>query len=354
MAQFAVMGAGVFGLCMGYELARRGAEVTVLERAHIGAGASGGLVGALAPHVPENWNTKKAFQLESLLMAADFWAGVAQTGGIDPGYARLGRVQPLADVAGLERAEARAQGAAELWQGRAEWRVCRAEAVPGLRLASPTGMVVHDTLTARLSPRGASRALAAAITALGGSIAPGELPPPGARVIWANGVAGLKALGDDLGLPMGGAVKGQAALLAADWRDAPQLFAEGLHIVPHADGTLALGSTSERAFDDAHSTDARLEALIAQARALCPDLADAPVIERWAGLRPRSPSRAPMAGQWPGRAGHYVLNGGFKIGFAMAPKLAAVMADLLLDGHDAIPPGFRVEDNLPAAARARG
>jgi glycine oxidase len=30
----------------------------------------------------------------------------------------------------------------------------------------------------------------------------------------------------------------------------------------------------------------------------------------------------------------------------MAPKVAEVMADLLLEGRDAIPEGFRVEDNL--------
>jgi glycine oxidase len=75
-------------------------------------------------------------------------------------------------------------------------------------------------------------------------------------------------------------------------------------------------------------------------------LQDAPVVERWAGLRPRSRSRAPMLGPWPGRPGHYIANGGFKIGFGMAPKVAEVMADLLLEGRDAIPEGFRVEDNL--------
>ena len=52
------------------------------------AGSSGGIVGALAPHVPENWNPKKAFQLDSLLMAKQFWAEVQQSGGRDPGYAR--------------------------------------------------------------------------------------------------------------------------------------------------------------------------------------------------------------------------------------------------------------------------
>ncbi len=351
MAEIAVMGAGVFGLCAAFALARRGARVVVCERDHIGAGASGGLVGALAPHVPEQWNAKKAFQFDSLIMAAGFWADVARTGGQDPGYARLGRVQPLANDAAVALARARSESAKTLWQGLADWRVCLAGEVPGLRLHSPSGMVVHDTLTARLSPRRAGAALAAAITALGGEIRRGTTPPPGARVIWATGAAGLAELGLALGVPMGGAVKGQAALMRADWRNAPQVFAEGVHLVPHADGTLAIGSTSERVFTAPDTTDEQLEALIARARALSPDLADAPVLERWAGLRPRSPSRAPMLGEWPGRAGQYVMNGGFKIGFGMAPGLAEVMADLVLEGRDAIPQGFRVSDNLPDTAR---
>jgi glycine oxidase len=112
------------------------------------------------------------------------------------------------------------------------------------------------------------------------------------------------------------------------------------------DGTVAIGSTSEREYDDASSTDAQLDDVVARARDMVPALRDAPVIDRWAGVRPRSRSRAPMLGAWPDRAGHFIANGGFKIGFGMAPKVAQVMADLLLDGHDAVPDGFRVADNL--------
>jgi len=53
-----------------------------------------------------------------------------------------------------------------------------------------------------------------------------------------------------------------------------------------------------------------------------------------------------MLGPWPDRPGHFVLNGGFKIGFGMAPKLAELAADLLLEGRDLVPEGFRVSDNL--------
>jgi glycine/D-amino acid oxidase-like deaminating enzyme len=145
---------------------------------------------------------------------------------------------------------------------------------------------------------------------------------------------------------VGGGVKGQAALLRADLGAVPQLFAEALHIVPHGDGTVAIGSTSERDYDDPASTDAQLDALIDTARRLCPALRDAPVVDRWAGVRPRARSRAPMLGAHPLKSGAFIANGGFKIGFGMAPKVAELMADLVLDGVDRIPDSLRPEASL--------
>lgn len=339
----AVMGGGIFGLATAWACTRRGARVALHEARRIGAGASGGLVGALAPHAPEVWTEVKAFQLEALLMAEGWWAGVAAAGGGDPGYARTGRVQPLADATAIARAEARAAGAALHWGAAARWEVRPVDAAPGLRVASPGGRIVFDTLAARLHPRRACAALAAALQARGSSVNEGSSTPPdsGMPVIWATGWEGLAAASADFGRPVGAGVKGQALLLAHDARDAPQLSAPGLHVVPHADGTTAVGSTSERAFDAADTTDAQLDALLGRAVALCPDLAGAPVIGRWAGVRPRATSRAPILGAWPGRPGRYLANGGFKIGFALAPLAAERLADLVLDGRDTIPPQFR-------------
>ncbi len=339
-----IHGAGIFGLSIAWAAAHRGARVRVLETVAPGAGSSGGVVGALAPHVPENWNDKKAFQLESLLMAESWWAEVQAIGGSDPLYARTGRLQPIADAAALELARDRAANAEVLWQGRAAWQVIRATGAawePG----SPTGWLIHDTLTARLHPRAALGAMLAALATKGVAVEIGSGDAVGPQV-WATGYAGLLALSQGRSRPMGSGEKGQAASFRHDARAMPQVFTDGLHIIPHGDGTVSVGSTSERKWTRDTATDAQLDALIAKARKALPCLAEAEVVERWAGVRPRARSRAPMLGAWPGRSGHFIANGGFKIGFGMAPKIAEVMADLLLEGRDTIPEDFRVEASL--------
>lgn len=340
-----VRGGGVFGLSVAWECARRGAKVRLVERARIGAGSSGGVVGALAPHVPEQWNAKKQFQFESLVMAGDFWAAVADAGGSEIGFARIGRLQPLADAAAVALAAARAAGAEAHWQGQGVWRVAPVADFGVLAPQTPTGMVVHDTLSARANPRLIGPALVAAIRAKGGEIVLGEAADEGA-VVWATGLDGLADLSAAFGKQVGGGVKGQAAILGFDAGAVPQVFADGLLIVPHANGTVAVGSTAEKRYDAPDTTDSQLDDVLARARAMCPDLAAAPVLARWAGVRPRAATMSPVLGAWPGRVGHYVANGGFKIGFGMAPKVAQVTADLLLEGRDAIPAGFRVEDCL--------
>jgi glycine oxidase len=109
---------------------------------------------------------------------------------------------------------------------------------------------------------------------------------------------------------------------------------------------VAVGSTSENVW----SVDGQVDDLIARARAVVPALARADVVERWAGIRPRAVTRQPVLGAWPGRPGVFVANGGFKIGFGMAPKVAEVMADLVLEARDLVPAGMRVGDLLPSSA----
>jgi glycine/D-amino acid oxidase-like deaminating enzyme len=334
-----VAGGGVFGLAVAWAAVRRGARVVLVERDRIGAGASGGVVGALAPFAPVPWSPLKAFQLEALRLAPGWWGAVASAGGGDPGYARIGRRQVLADARAQAAAARAAAAAAGPWGDAGTLRI--ETAADGWPAVAGGGAVAADTLSARLHPRRALAALAAALAACGGEIREAAALPAGsAPVVWATGAAGLAEIG------AGDAVKGQAARLDFDAGGRPMVTGAGLYIVPQADGSTAVGSTSETHWTDP-APDGRLDAVIERARRLCPALAGAAVVERWSGLRPRSASRGPLLGPWPGRPGHWIANGGFKIGFALAPLVGELVAAAVLDGADAIPPPFR-----PAAAPA--
>ena len=337
-----VLGAGIFGLSIAWTCAQRGARVQVIDPNGVGAGSSGGIVGALAPHPPENWNDKKQFQFESLIMAERFWAEIEHASGLPTGYARSGRLQPIADEKALELARARHLSAQELWNGQAVWEI--EEASGDWMPQSPTGLIIRDTLSARIHPRQACAALAEALGRAGVRIER-ESDPSGV-VVHATGYLGLLEMAEQLQQPVGNGVKGQALLVQFDAAEHPQLFADSLHIIPHTDGTVAIGSTSERLWDRPASTDALIEDVHARALAAFPVLQGAPVIERWAGVRPRAKSRAPMLGAHPYLPDAFVANGGFKIGFGMAPKVGEVMADLILDCVDRIPESFRVSASL--------
>jgi glycine oxidase len=353
-----VVGAGVYGLATALALARAGRSVRVLDRAGVGAGASGNPVGVLAPHSPEGWSPQKALQREALLSAGAYWRGVAREAGVDPGHARLGRLMPLRTPADLARALMRREAATARW-GPGTWRILTpAEAAAWLAPAACRHGAVLETLTARLAPRRALAALAAALAARGGRIeAPVRVASvrPGLAVLGDGerrraGLIVVAAGAGTAGL-VGGitGVKGQALVLVADARMAgglagmPVLGDRGLWIVPHADGVVAVGSTSQRAWTG-EEPDGQGEALLARAEALCPCLAGARVAARWAGIRPRGDGGDPVAGRFA--PGLLVASGGYKTGFATAPVIADLVARLAVGEDVALPDGIASPDKL--------
>jgi glycine oxidase len=346
-ADIEVFGGGIFGLTVAFSLQERGAQVRLIEKRVIGAGASGGVLGALAPHTPDNWNDKKQFQFESLIATPDFWAKVDGISGLGSGFGQIGRLVPLETARELELARMRMQTAAEFWQDHAQWRVVADSDVSGWAVQSGSGFHCFDTLSARISPKAACASLAAAFQAIGGEILEGAAEGQGAAAeVWCTGFEGLDDLSHELGRPVGIGEKGQGVLLDFDAGDVPQLFANGVHFIPHADGKLAIGSTSEREWQMADSTDKKLEDLHQKACDICPELMGAAILKRWARVRPRATKRTPMLGRHPLHDNVYIANGGFKIGFGVAVKAGAVMADLVLDGVADIPDGFLVKAHM--------
>ena len=61
-----IVGGGIVGLWVARHLADAGVRTALIERGCCGSGASGGVLGALTAHAPDNWNDKKQFQFDAL------------------------------------------------------------------------------------------------------------------------------------------------------------------------------------------------------------------------------------------------------------------------------------------------
>ena len=330
------------GLTLAWHCLNLGASVRVIDPNGIANGASGGIVGALAPHVPENWNTKKQFQLESLLYSQEFWRSVDSVSGLESGYRRTGRLQPLMDEASVSLAQKRKESADKLWKNFATWEII--DNSKDWELISPTGLWVFDTLSAIIQPRLACLSLAQALKNKGCKfLIEGKNQ---GKVIWATGVHDLSRISRKLDDNFGSGVKGQAALFKLKKPNSAQLFAETLHFIPHFDGTLAVGSTSERSFEHEGTNDDNLKALILKASNILPELRGKDPIFTWANVRPRSRSRAPVLGKHPLSPSEFIMNGGFKIGLGMAPQMGKVFSEFLLLNENNIPSDFLPDVSL--------
>jgi glycine/D-amino acid oxidase-like deaminating enzyme len=328
------------------------------------------------PHLPDRWNAKKAFQFAALVSIETEIAALEAETGLSAGYRRSGRLIPVTKPQNRDTAMGHARDAQSVWSmadRRFAFEVLDAAPIagwPGAE-AMPHGLV-HDHLAARLSPRGLLAVLKAALERQ-------------AKVTITQGVglsaldpaAGLASLDDGTLLsfghcvlaagvdtfpllqslapfakPVGMGVKGQAALLRASVDPGlPVIFADGLYIVPHENGVVAIGSTSENNFAHAHGTDGLLDTLIEKARLMAPVLAEAPVVERWAGVRPKAIGREPMVGKHPDHGNLSLMTGGFKVSFGLAHALARAVLNEIEGGTLDVPPSFTVPAHFEEAGR---
>jgi glycine/D-amino acid oxidase-like deaminating enzyme len=342
-----VIGGGVAGLWCALRAAARGFSTVLAEAGRIGQEASGGILGALMPHQPVNPTPKKAFQLEALLSLEGEIAALEAATGIETGYRRCGRIQPLYDIRKRDQAREHARAAARFWPrkapGGASIRYAVLEQVPDAAWLDPAQApfgIIHDTLSARIEPRSLMRALTARAGQLGvdirekmgaeklardGSVsfADGTSLTPG-HTILAAGVESFALAAPLVGKALGTGVKGQAALLQSATPvppDMPILFDGGVYVIAHESGLAAIGSTSEDSYTDPAATDEKLDAIIARAKALCPMLGGARVVERWAGVRPKS-GRDPLIGPLPDAPKIILCTGGYKITLGIAHRMA--------------------------------
>lgn len=372
-----IAGAGVAGLWLAVKAARAGLSVMLVERGNPGGGASGGFLGALMPHSPERWNGKKDFQFRALIDLEGEIRQLESETGAYCAYRRVGRILPLTTERSRITATDRITEARANWGERFGYEVHHTPARgdwPNI-LRAPQG-IVHETLSARVSPPGLLAALLSRLAAIPKldlrlGIAVVDVDPKGkvasfsdgstsgyGHMAFANGVDAFPQIARLSGLPlhaMGGGVKGQAALLDARVPpDLPLVYDDGVYVIAHENGHVAVGSTSENTFDDPTGTDDKLDDILKRARKLCPLIKDAPVIRRWAGVRPRAIGRDPMLGSIPGVPGVLAMAGGFKISFGIAHRMAdCLVAEITGEAGPETPQSFSVAYHLAKAVKSQ-
>jgi len=109
-----------------------------------------------------------------------------------------------------------------------------------------------------------------------------------------------------------------------------------LYLIPRSDGRVVIGSTLEEAGYDKRTNPDTIHRMHRSALKLVPALAEARILEAWAGLRPGTPDDLPILGA-TGALGYFMATGHFRDGILLAPVTAYVMAQIMTGsepGHD--------------------
>jgi glycine oxidase len=107
---------------------------------------------------------------------------------------------------------------------------------------------------------------------------------------------------------------------------------QDVYMLPRATGIIAIGATVEDVGFDTHVDTLAIADLRSKAEQLIPALAQADVVETWAGLRPGTPDKLPIMGETHIR-NYFVSTGHYRSGILLAPASAVAMSELILNGR---------------------
>jgi glycine oxidase len=103
------------------------------------------------------------------------------------------------------------------------------------------------------------------------------------------------------------------------------------YLVPRRDGRIVAGSTLENAGFVKQVTAEGVRQILDSALELAPALADAKIVEEWSGLRPGTPDQLPIIGPTD-IAGLWLATGHYRNGILLAPATARIMRDWIVTG----------------------
>jgi glycine oxidase len=344
-----IVGGGVIGCAILFELARRGVRATLVERGMVGREASWASAGIISLPSRPAWRQERVeLGRRSLERYPDLVEELEATTGIAIDYNRTGEWQIAVDAE--HAAEEAARVVYQRGLGYAVEAVPPAEArqrEPALPEALEAAWFVPGV--GSLTVFRLTQAFAAAARALGATVL--EQTPVGGLLRDGGRVAGVRLLDRDLpaattvlatgawtrflGDAVGAAlptrpVKGQLVAFAnAPVRPISVIAGHGGYVRPRPDGSVVVAATEEEAGFDRRVTGDGVAWLLDLTRTICPGLLAGEMVESWSGLRPGSDTGDPMMGPVPGTDGLWVAAGHFRTGAKEAPASGALVAAAL-------------------------
>ena len=358
MSDTIIIGGGVIGLSLAWELTRHGQSVLVLERGEFGREASWAGAGMLPPGNPVGAVDPMArLQAESHLLWPDWSESITSASGVDNGYARCGAVEVPLSPEHLEQmlAEFESEGVAhEALHDSSGIRGIEPRVNPGINAA------IHLPEYGQIRNPRHLKALVAACGAHGVELV-GRSPVVGfetdeervksvrtedttyaADQVCVCGGAWSAAILQEAGvtLPVE-PVRGQIVQLSTQPPLLRSVVQQGpRYVVPRADGRILIGATEEWVGFEKLTTAEAVSDLLQFATSLIPALADARFEQAWSGLRPGNSRGRPFMDRLPDFENLFVAAGHFRAGLQTSPATAVFMRQLMLEQETL----FRVDE----------
>lgn len=358
-----IVGGGIIGASVAFELVRMRQSVLVLDRQEPGHEASWAAAGTISPAPDRESSGITAFGCESFRLYLAFISAIESATGESAGFHANGAVELFFDSDAEAARDRRCSQIREA--GLSAEPISVSEALrrePAINPSARAALGISDE--AYLDPRVLTRVTLSAAERSGaevrGNVEVISLLSGNDRCEGVLAANAQTARAGALGVRASEKIEAQNVVIAAGWRSneiggaemwapsapvrgqmvafgripaAPKMILRCEHgyLAPREDGRVVAGSTLEPGMLDKNPTAAGLQKIFAAAAEMAPALADAPILETWAGLRPDSPDHLPIIGATD-IEGLFVATGHYRNGMLLAPATAKYLAEWIANG----------------------
>ncbi|SER85586.1 glycine oxidase [Gracilibacillus ureilyticus] len=340
-----VVGGGVIGCSVAYQLSKRGYRVLLIEGDAIGSGASSAAAGMLGAQL-EFSSDSILFQFarESRALFPELSKELKEVSGIDTGFIQKGVMKlasteqqliKLREIANFQRSAGESAIILSQKAVSLKERELAGDFLGGLFL--PDDGQVSAPLLTKAFAKGAQENGAVLL----------ENTPVTELLEQKNGLNGVKTTdslfycdqlviatgSDSKWLPVDVSitpVKGECVSVRPDQPLIEStIYADGCYLVPKFDGRIIIGATSLPGMTDKRVRVKGVHHLLTRAQQILPALEYAQLEHFWAGIRPQTADGFPYIGKVPGKQGIYAATGHYRNGILLSPLTGIMMADLL-------------------------